>query len=410
MVYLELFNQLKAVFTQEPDQLDTGIDDVMISNFDFESLHYNILPGEDHYFHPETGEEFQCKYNFQSDVACPETSEYLNLRDSKLVENRYFRYSVFHSKKQKTLSNAIVLFHGFNEKNWDKYLPWAFELHKKTNKAVILFPIAFHMNRAPEAWSHLRSMQKVRDERKIKYPQIISSSLANVSISVRLQTIPERYFWSGFQTYYDVVSLLDGIANGNHPLFDNNSQFDLFSYSIGGFFSEILLMANPKNYFGNSKLFIFCGGPVFNRLSPVSKFILDSESNVALYSFLIEHLESALKDDERLEWYLSTDHPEGRYFRCMLNYNKMIGIRESRFKEIGKRILALGLEKDSVVPPYEIRNTLKGTSRRLPAKVKIADYPFSYSHEIPFPLMEKNAKSISKAFYSMINIAGKHLG
>lgn len=64
---------------------------------------------------------------------------------------------------------------------------------------------------------------------------------------------------------------------------------------------------------------LFCGGAVFNRLSPVSKFILDSEANVALYSFVIEHLESHLKKDHRLHHYLRENHPEGQ-FASMINY------------------------------------------------------------------------------------------
>ena len=62
--------------------------------------------------------------------------------------------------------------------------------------------------------------------------------------------------------------------------------YEVITYSIGCLLAEILKLANPKGYFTQSRLCLFCGGPVFDRLSPVSKFILDSEANVALYSYI----------------------------------------------------------------------------------------------------------------------------
>ena len=91
------------------------------------------------------------------------------------------------------------------------------------------------------------------------------------------------------------------------------------------------MMTNHRNYFDKSKLVMFCGGPVFNRLSPVSKFILDSQANVALYSYIVEHLDSHLKKDEKLRHYLC-GCPEGISFRSMLNYGLMSDLREERLR------------------------------------------------------------------------------
>ena len=56
--------------------------------------------------------------------------------------------------------------HGLNERNWSKYLTWAEYLSSKTGKIVILFPIAFHINRSPVGWSNPRYLQSIFTKRK----------------------------------------------------------------------------------------------------------------------------------------------------------------------------------------------------------------------------------------------------
>ena len=122
----------------------------------------------------------------------------------------------------------------------------------------------------------------------------------NAAISIRLQARPQRFVWSGLQSYHDVLQLAGQIAAGSHPLFDPAASLDLFGYSIGCLLAQVLLMTDPSGLFARARLLMLCGGAVFNRISPVSRFILDSECNVALYSYLVEHLESHLRESERL--------------------------------------------------------------------------------------------------------------
>src|SRR5208283_5485492 len=147
----------------------------------------------------------------------------------------------------------------------------------------------------PQVWSDRRLMFTISELRKKKFPDVIHSTLSNVAISTRIQCKPQRFFWSGKQTYYDVLQLVRQIKEGNHPLIAPDTSIDIFAYSIGSLLGEILMMANPEGIFDHSKLCMFCGGPVFNRMTPVSRFIIDSEANVALYSYVVEHLESHLK-------------------------------------------------------------------------------------------------------------------
>ncbi len=376
-------------------------------NFDFESRSCDILPCEGQYRCER--HQFSCELPYDFENAAANLSRTLDIADAHIAENSRFRYHVFMPARLKKASRAILMFHGFNEKYWAKYLPWAKRLSETTGKAVILFPIAFHMNRAPHDWSEQRKMFAISEQRREAFPQVVNSTLSNVAISTRLHTRPQRFFWSGLQTYYDMIRLTEDVKAGRHPLIEPDAEFDIFAYSIGCLLAEILVMTNQNGYFDRSKTFMFCGGPVFNRLSPVSKFILDSEANVALYSFVVEHLESHLKRDAHLRHYLGDDHPEGVNFRSMLNYGNMRNRREDTFRRIGERIMALALANDTVVPPYEVMNTLQGAARDIPIRVDVLDFPYEYKHEDPFPALTPIAREVTEQFNRVFDIAGNFL-
>jgi len=300
----------------------------------------------------------------------------------------------------------ILLFHGFNEKHWHKYLPWAARMLEDTGKTIVLFPIAFHMNRAPAAWSDPRLMHQVSKRRREEFPDLLNSSLLNAAISSRLQRNPQRFIWSGLQTYHDVKDFVESCTRGEHPLFNKACSIDIMAYSIGGFLSQVLLLSNPDGLFSETRLFMFCGGPVFNRISPVSKFILDSEANVHLYSFLVEHLESHLKHDVKLSACLSDGSESGVAFRSMLSYKSRVAYREERFEKMSRRISAIALAKDEVIPPYEVENTLNGRNRNIPIRVRTLDFPYPYKHEDPFPAQPGISTEVNEGFRDVFDIIG----
>lgn len=391
MKYIDLFNHLKDIenYTEEHISID---DNFEMRNFSFESKYRFLLPGgsgnsDDYEFIPNSMEDYE------PDII----QRMLNKKDSEIVENIHFRYHVILPKNVVKSKGVIFMFHGFNEKYWNKYLPWAYRLSEITGKAVLMFPIAFHMNRAPCAWSNSREMFSVSQQRKTRHPNVISSSLSNVAISTRLHNKPQRFIWSGLQTYYDVIDLVEYIKAGHHPCIDQDAQIDFCSYSIGTFLGEIIIMTNKNGYFSNSHYATFCGGAVFNRFSPVSKFILDSEANVSLYSFVVEHLESHMKRDEILRHFL-TAHDEGRNFRCMLNYKTLTSYRDEQFRQLADRIYAVTLQKDEIIPPYEIENTLLGVKRDNKVKIDVLDFPYPYKHEDPFPALPKIADEVDRQF------------
>ena len=405
MNYTQMHRHLKELVNFQTHQVSID-ENTLLVNCEFESHNYKILPGEKEYYCPIHDVHASDPYNYENKTGI--VNEILDINDSEIKENRNFSYHIFTPSSAKS-SEVILMFHGFNEKHWHKYLPWAKRLVEQTGKTVVLFPLAFHMNRAPHEWSDPRLMFKVSELRKKTFPDILSSTLSNVAISKRLQSKPQRFFWSGLQTYYDVIQLVDQIRAGKDSVIEVNATIDIFAYSIGSLFSQILLMNNPKGYFSDTKLFIFCGGAVFNRMSAVSKSILDSEANVALYSYVIEHLESHLKNDRRLNHYLSKDHPEGISFLSMINYQSMRKVREEKFHLLAPRIMAIALEKDLVVPAYEVMNTLKGINRDIPIRVENKDFTYDYKHEDPFPIISAIENKVNDCFDEVFNLAAAFL-
>jgi hypothetical protein len=398
MDYLDLYNLLEGKVNASDKEI--VIDQhVTVQNQTFTSRNWSILQGD----HPLCCMEHNLEFNnevFKTDLGY--TEEGLDLIDAEVNENKRFNFHIFIPSENKNEKEAILLMHGFNEKSWIKYLPWAYYLARHTHQCVVLCPMAFHMNRALARWSDKRVMHSMSLCRKEHFPDLLQSSFSNVAISTRVQAKPQRFIWSGLQTYHDIVQFIDEAKAGKFPPLNADMQFHLFSYSIGTFLSEILKLTDPKGYFTNAKLLAFCGGPTFNRLTPVSKAILDSEANVALYSYLVEHLESHLKHEKRLYHYLE-EHPEGVSFRMMLDFKVKRLEREARFRAISSQVFAIALEQDKVIPAYDVVSTLKGAAHDIPTEVLIKDFEFAYSHESPFPNKESIRQQVHEAFVDVFS-------
>jgi pimeloyl-ACP methyl ester carboxylesterase len=407
MSYSKDFSLLKELLGQSRNIIEVGGCNIEILKLPFVSRSASILPGGDEYRFEDHCRYFVSQMEAKVEFSSPPVHEILHVLDSDIPENKAFFYPVFKQKSSPKASGAIILIHGLNEKTWDKYLPWAKKLLELTGKAVLLFPIAFHMNRAPKEWSNYRLMSRVSKERKKIFPTVVQSTFANAAISTRLQLCPQRFFWSGLQSYYDVIQLVREIRSGQHTCIRKDASIDFFGYSIGAFLTQLLLMADPDRVLERSRLFIFCGGPTMNRMSPVSMYILDSEANIAIYSFYVENFEEELKRDRRLADYFTSTSAEGQCFRAMLDYHKLADFRESRFREIGERITALGLDRDTVIPGYEITNTLKGREREIQIRIETMDFPYQYTHEDPFPNWSRIMHAVDRSFSRVFRYAAK---
>lgn len=394
MSYQEDYKSLRDMFLSSNQEKEFNTIELRESNF--HSSSYTILPGEEDYHCGFHNVDIKNNFSFYTEVGT--IKNHVHIKDIYVKENQNFRYSILMPKGTEKAQKVTFLFHGFNEKMWDKYLPWAKAICEGTNSAIILFPIAFHMQRAPVSWSSKKEMFHLSELRKERFPNIVDTTLSNVAISMRLHSMPQRFIWSGLQTYYDVIQLIEQCKLGQHEYIDKDFEFDIFAYSIGGFLAQILKLTNHKHYFDRSKVCLFCSGAAFNRISPVSRFILDSEANVALYSFLVEHLDKIMQKDKLLHHYIKEDHPEGKVFYSMLDYQRMREFREELLKKYEQQFYAISLKKDSVMQSFEIMNTLQGAFRDIQIKVDTIDFDHHYTHEVPFPVNTKEADLVDKNF------------
>lgn len=402
MHYQQLYHLLQSKFNSGGGLVKEV--NVRIKQFNFLSAGYRVLPGKEQYYccvHEKLFKEQPEPANCYQDHP-------LKIKDTKIKENKDFPYFVIYPEGKSSCNGVILLFHGLNEKKWDKYLPWGAELVNKTGKAVILMPIAFHMDRASKSWSSLKEMNAVAKMRQEKHPGYSNISFINTAVSIRLANRPERLFWSGLQTYLDVISLVKRIKKGQFEGVDKDASVDFFGYSIGAFLSLIILMANPRNYFDQTRLFAFCGGATLDRTFPISKYILDSHAGQVLNSYFSEQLHNNFRTNPRLAHYMNK-HEGENFFKLLLHYNHYKRERENQIRKISNKILAVPLMKDCIAPPVEVLTTLKGDFRDIPTRVEPMDFDYPYDHVHPFSLMDKYKNQTDLAFQAVINKAADFL-
>ncbi|ROH98970.1 MULTISPECIES: DUF6051 family protein [unclassified Chryseobacterium] len=404
MEYYELYEVLKSHFDSGKEVVEIEDLNVTIESVPFVSKVSDLLYGSSHpgchrHSQPlEINEEAYLLYNQPA----------VDSKDFDIECNKSFEYHILKRKDTEIAKGCILFFHGLNEKKWDKYLPWAYELAQRTHKAVILFPIAFHMDRAEPIWSSRHHMTEIVNFRKKRYPENTNYSYVNAAISSRLEAHPQRVFWSGLQTYSDIIDVIRDIKNGKIKSIAPDAHFDLFGYSIGSFLSLIIKMADPDHLFTNSKVFCFCGGMTIDRMFPISKYIMDTQATVKMQSVFTELLSSDFKYDCRLKHYQNDSlHPHESWFKRMLRYNYFQKEREKRIREIQSQIKVYVLEKDTVAPPIEALNTVQGGYRNIDVEVEIKDFPYEYSHMVPFPLTYKHKTEITRAFQEFVSSASE---
>ncbi len=143
--------------------------------------------------------------------------------NDKIAENQSFVYPIFMPGNIHKADKAILLLHGLNERSWSKYLTWAEYLCKETGKPIILFPIAYHVNRSPQSWSNPREVSSILDLRRQRNGEDRMLSFANVAFSERISEQPFRFYSSGRQSLNDLSQLFLDIKQGSHSLFAENT-------------------------------------------------------------------------------------------------------------------------------------------------------------------------------------------
>lgn len=398
MSYSKNYTALKELFNSSVS--NKTFESIELHNTKFLSQSFGILPGIEEYKCTTHNNETDPKHqSYHHSNGAP--NDEVNIKDIFAEDNRSFHYQIVKPKGADKVKKVVLLFHGFNERDWSKYLPWAKAISDCTGSAVILFPIAFHMQRVPSEWRNTREMFKLSENRKKEFPNIENSSLTNVAVSTRLHAMPQRVIWSGLQTYNDVLQLLKEIKKGKSQHVDKAAHFDIFSFSVGGLLAQVLKLTNHNNYFTNTKVCLFCSGATLNHQAPSSKFILDSETDKVLYSYLLNDLDQILEKDPELRHYIKGDFLAGKIFYAMLDYDKERKYREKLLKQYAHQFYAISLTKDDIVPPHEIMTTLKGKNGDIDIRVEELDFDYEYIHENPFPVMGVDSNKVDKSFELM---------
>jgi hypothetical protein len=352
MEYTETYNELKSIFTTGEKRISIPGSHITIHNLHFESA----VPSD----------------------------EFSSTTDSQIDENRCFSYPVFVPRNHES-KKVILLLHGLNERSWIKYLAWAYYLAEYTGSYIILFPISFHINRSPSSWKDPRMMINFMKERNASLGKINMSSFANIALSNRLTEDPMRFFKSGYQTTADIVKLLSSVRNGEHDIIPKTSDVNIFAYSIGAFLAEIILMGNPEKLFSDSKLFILCGGSVFSNMQGSSKLIMDSLAFDRVHSYYLNEFENTLTGKSQLVDFLRSSQI-GMAFRSMIDLARFRTFRENILKKLSEQIRSISLVKDSVIPSKGVISTLGSFEKK--DIVDVWDFPYSYTHENPFPVFD----------------------
>jgi len=381
----EQFFILKDIFDLSKERIEIPGSNTTIYNFDFYSPRGIYDPTE---------------IDFK-DFPAPE--------DGKIGENLSFKYPVFVPEAGRKYNSVIILLHGLNERYWYKQLAWAQYLCESTGKPVLLFPSSFHMNRSLPAWTDKHELMNGMQARVLKYDNLIDSSIANLVLSQRLTDVPQRFFLSGFQSALDMTSILKNIKAGNHLLFENDCNIDVFAYSIGVFLAECMMIANPDNLFGNSKFVFFAGGSLFQEMNGVSKYIMDNKAFDSLYYYHMKEMDVDIEQNSSMRNVLK-DTGMGKAFRSMISYDGFRNFRETTLKKYKSRILSIPLLHDKVIPSKPTIELLSSTACTK-RNIKMMDFKFPCIHENPFPVNLKEYSSlIDEAFLKVFSLSGTFLG
>jgi len=367
-----------------------------LCRYPFSSGHSEFYPRIDY---EDSGSLFQALLRYylqQNRYSDQYLFRHLQLADRSIEENMNFEYLVIKPHSGPRFNGAVLLFHGLNEKSWKKYIPWAQRLCAIIGRPVILFPIAFHMDRAPADWSAPRKMIPVARERQQLFPDLKSCSFVNAALSHRIQFAPHRFLTSGLHSIFDAVDLIAGIRAGEHPLFSVGASVDLFGYSIGATLAELLLFIDPHQLLSDSRAFLFCGGSVLNEARPVSRTIIDGEAHRELLSFFRNLFKGTGHLGSHLRNLSSGCLHEIEWFKALLFQERMRTQREERLRETSHRIAAVVMEQDTVFSPEAVRTTLQGADGSIPVDILTCDLPFHYTHENPLPLDSDEPEEVEK--------------
>ena len=309
------------------------------------------------------------------------TAPFYPAADSTVAENREFPYVVFVPSGKEKCDRVIILLHGLNERNWNKYLVWAEDLVMTCGVPVLLFPMAFHMNRTPTSWFTPRWLKPWLNRRKQEIMGLCNASFFNVALSSRLSVDPLRFYSSGLESAYNLYQLMGDMKHGRHPLFAEGVKVDFFAYSIGALLAQVVLMADPCGYAADSALFTFCGGSVFERMNGNSRDIIDQEAYERIRDYYLGNF------SQPSQMFAAQDQQTGLQFtQAFCKMVPSIDVdckRQPFFTEAQDRIRMVSLRQDTVIPTVGVQEAVGYDLAGI--MTEELDFPYAYTHQTPFP-------------------------
>lgn len=298
---------------------------------------------------------------------------------------------------------AIILLHGLNERNWGKYVQWGARLATGTGRPVVLFPIAYHMNRSPRSWVDRHIMMPLVTARASLLPDTRQTTFVNVALSTRLTVSPQRFMISGYQTINDLSEFIRSVSEGRHPHIPCG-PVDVFAYSIGALATQVMMISDPSPLTDVSRVMLFCGGSVFSMMNGTSKLIMDSRAFDILLSFYLSWPAGAKQPGSASFTRLMNGTPEGEAFYAMTSLSRLKVVAGAPFNDTAGRLKAVTFAGDRVIPPDAVSATLQG------ADVEIWETEYPFTHENPFPVLTgEKADAVDRTFDRLFDFASSFL-
>jgi hypothetical protein len=275
---------------------------------------------------------------------------------------------------------VVIILHGLNESEYRKYFPWACTL-ASAGMPVLLFPLAFLVNRRPRRWRDDAATQD-----RLRLRQALSGNEVatryNVILSERLQDHPERLFLGGQQSYFDLLDVVESIRQGVFSIdnrdaetlvpqrpFAEATQVDFLGFSIGGYLTLGLLLEEQHNpVLMDSRGIIFAAAAPWTHAdatvntNPLSPFILDRLATERLHAFYRSVEADALLDNTQGHW-------------CRAIFRAERDVLEAPLARIRRRLLTIGNAADTVIPAAGMAVTFGDLDCLL--SLGAHEYPFS---------------------------------
>ncbi len=297
---------------------------------------------------------------------------------------------------------AIILLHGLNERSWGKYIQWGVRLAADTGRPVVLFPLAWHMNRSPQSWIDRHIMMPLVTARTALAPDARPSTFVNVALSIRMSISPQRFMLSGYQTAADIAELIRLLERGSIPGIAPGGPADIFAYSIGALVTQVMMLSDPSPLPDNCRIMFFCGGSAFSLMNGTSKLIMDSRAFETLLSFYLRWPDRVMGCDREKLTEIMNNTPEGEAFFAMTSLQRLRELRGRPFGRYDGRLKTITLAGDSVIPTEAVRETL-GCS-----DIEIWNPDYNYTHESPFPLLAgSGADAADRTFDRLFDTAAR---